>query len=307
MRSILIYNGLWGYVIGRNAKPTDESQTSQLEASSLMDEKALALIMLGVSKSGVGHIRKAKTSSEAWKELESVFHSKGAVGKTVLCRQLYQMKKDPNKSMSQHVSDFTQMADKLNEAGIKIPSELLSIMLLTSLPDEFENFLVAIGCRDEVPDIAFLKAKLIEEETRQSGKRQEGENGGNNALYAGGRGDMKRPAGRKPAGHNKNKTQNDRGAQSREFKCFRCKQPGHRASECGKRRRTGKAVVQAACEDAMVACTSATKLNQLRDSEWCLDSGATVHINKSDRVERLDNCQDGAVQTAGKTIRTWRQ
>lgn len=40
-------------------------------------------------------------------------------------------------------------------------------MLLSSLPEEYENFRVAIESRDAFPDAEFLKGKLIEEDSRR--------------------------------------------------------------------------------------------------------------------------------------------
>lgn len=70
--------------------------------------------------------------------------------------------------MTQYVTDFTRKAEQLEEAGIEIPDELLSIMLLGSLPAEFENFSVAIESRDEISMLENLRIKLIEEEAKQS-------------------------------------------------------------------------------------------------------------------------------------------
>lgn len=64
--------------------------------------------------------------------------------------------------------DFTSKAEQLTEAGINIPDELLSIMLLGSLPGGFESFTVAIESRDEIPSISNLKVKLLEEGARQT-------------------------------------------------------------------------------------------------------------------------------------------
>jgi len=70
--------------------------------------------------------------------------------------------------MTQYVSDFVHKAEQLETAGIKLSDDLLSIMLLTSLSTEYENFCVAIESRDELPAIEYLKRKLIEKEARQS-------------------------------------------------------------------------------------------------------------------------------------------
>ncbi|XP_071653831.1 uncharacterized protein [Temnothorax longispinosus] len=238
MRSVLVYNGLWGHVSGSVVKPVEEAK---LVTWTIEDEKALALIVFGVSSSELGHIRKAVTASEAWSELERAFNSRGPVRKAVLYRQLYQMKKDPEKSMSQYVSDFMRTADQLDEAGIKVPSELLSIMLLSSLPQDFENFRVAIESRDEIPDINFLKAKLIEEEARRVGSDREKDRG-SSALLTAGKSDTHKITSRKPFGQRKVQekrgacSEEERGVQSFEGKCFKCRKTGHRASDCWKKK-----------------------------------------------------------------------
>lgn len=73
------------------------------------------------------------------------------------------MEKRPNQSMLQYVTEFTHKAEKLEDLEIALPKELLSIMLLCSLPSEFENFSIAIESRDTIPDFDSLKVKLIEE------------------------------------------------------------------------------------------------------------------------------------------------
>jgi len=57
----------------------------------------------------------------------------------------------------------------LEEAGLKIQEELLSIMLLDSLSHKYENFNITIESR-EVSSLETLKAKLKEEEARQNNK-----------------------------------------------------------------------------------------------------------------------------------------
>ena len=58
------------------------------------------------------------------------------------------------------------MAKKLSETGIIIQDELLILMLLSSLPSEFENFVVTIRTRDTLPSLIAIKQKLLEEGDR---------------------------------------------------------------------------------------------------------------------------------------------
>jgi len=162
MRSVLVCNDLWDYVNG-NAQRTAENTAMWR----VKDQKALALIILSVSRGQLNHIKKTETSKVAWNELKRVHESKEPVRKATLYKQLYRMRKDPEITMNTYINEFTNKAEQLTEAGIKIPDDLLS-MLLSSLPGDFENFSIAIESRDEIPNIDSLKVKLLEEEARQN-------------------------------------------------------------------------------------------------------------------------------------------
>lgn len=71
--------------------------------------------------------------------------------------------------MSQYINNFQEKINLLEDVGIEIPSELQSIMLLNSLPEDYENFCVAIESRDQIPMVDFIKGKLIEEKARRQG------------------------------------------------------------------------------------------------------------------------------------------
>lgn len=75
--------------------------------------------------------------------------------------------------MSHYINNFQEKINLLEDAEIKIPLELQSIMLLSSLPKEYENFCVAIESRDQIPTVDFLKGKLIEEEARRNERARE--------------------------------------------------------------------------------------------------------------------------------------
>lgn len=58
------------------------------------------------------------------------------------------------------------LVDDLKEVGIVLNKDLLSI-LLCSLPDEMESFVVTIESRDNLPKYEDLISKILEEELRQ--------------------------------------------------------------------------------------------------------------------------------------------
>lgn len=211
MKSVLVYNDLWGYVASTIVKPENAEQAT---AWITKDEKALALIVLDVSKTEIDHIRKQTTSKGVWEELEKIYKSQGLVRKAVLYRELYQSRKKPDQSMAQFANDFQQRADMLADVGMVVPQELLSIMLLSCLPEEYENFRVAIEFRDDIPEVR--KAKLIEEEARRRNSNESSA-----ALYS------RNSDKYKKENHEKQNTQIKFSG-----KCFKCGKTGHCASVC---------------------------------------------------------------------------
>lgn len=263
MKSVLICNELWPYACGIEAK-TEENHTEWTKR----DQKALAMIMLSMSRNQLNHIKRAETSHEAWTELERIYESKGPVRKATLYKQLYRMKKDSNTSMAKYLNDFTCKAEQLTEAGINIPDDLLSIMLLSSLPEEFESFTVAIESRDEIPNINSLKIKLLEEEARQTERDGRSEKArkndtGDEALLT------------KTTKHTNSRMNKNKNKSQPKFtgKCYECGKIGHKGADCyTKKKRDAKAK-----DDAMTAIACNTKIE--KSNIWCLDSAATKHMS----------------------------
>jgi hypothetical protein len=277
MKSVLIFNDLWGYVDGTEVKPEADAQDWTKK-----DSKALALINLSISHSQLNHVKKAATSKQAWDGLKAVFESRGPVRKAVLYKQLLRLEKKPDVSMSQYVIEFTSKAEQLAETGIDIPEELLSVMLLGSLPAEFENFSVAIESRDDIPSFENLKLKLVEEEARQIDRviPSNQDCNSNSALVTKGRRANKKTDTQKP-----------------NLKCYNCGKMGHKSRVCwSKPKNDGKNKNNE--NDAMTVVACNTELTNSRNT-WYLDSGATRHMCR-DRTSFMDfdECEQSKVYTA---------
>lgn len=83
MKSVLVYNDLWNYTSGGIVKPEEVVDASNWVTK---DEKALALIILCVSKAELEHIRKVTTSKQAWDELTRIHSSRDPVRKAIMYR-----------------------------------------------------------------------------------------------------------------------------------------------------------------------------------------------------------------------------
>lgn len=269
MKSILVFNDLWKYTEGTESAADAQEWIRK-------DSKALALINLSITHSQLNHVKKATTSKEAWDGLKAVFESRGPVRKAALYKQLQRMEKKPNITMTQYVTEFTRKAEQLEEAGIEIPNELLSIMLLGSLPTEFENFSVAIESRDEIPTLENLKIKLIEEEARQNDRvARTSEDYNNDALLTKGRPERSKGPNAKPKdSHTKANVNKFSG------KCFNCGKSGHMSRFC---RAKPKRSESNDATDAMTAIACNTEISN-RLNTWYLDSGATRHMCNNERA-----------------------
>lgn len=77
------------------------------------------------------------------------------------------MRFSDGEDMSRYLNEFTNVVEKLAEVEIELKDELVSIILLSSLPKQYEHFVVAMETRDSLPLLSNLKVKLLEESERK--------------------------------------------------------------------------------------------------------------------------------------------
>lgn len=168
MKAMLIKDGLWGYVNGKINRPAPNPQDpengqSLIEGWEAEDEKALADIVLSVSPSELSHIEKLETSRKAWLKLESIYHSSGPARKALLLQKIVLRKMNEEDDLRTYSSEYFDIVDNLSEIVISINEDLLSILLLHSLPQSFEVFKRAIVTRDDILKPEILKIKIMED------------------------------------------------------------------------------------------------------------------------------------------------
>ena len=156
----------------------------------------------------------------------------------------------------QHLNQFFDAVNKLGEMALAVNDDLLTIMLLYSLPSSFENFRCAIESRDVLPISEALKIKIIEESEARKSKTVDG----GDAMFV-----------RKERTPNKSKfkkfEKSSEGGSKPVIKCYRCKEVGHIAAKC-----RAPASVAMKVEKAAESAFHSASFSLSATSKWCIDS-----------------------------------
>lgn len=260
VKAVLVKNNAWAYVSGKKVKPEGGAEETAVAAWEEADEKAMADIILTMGADQLKHVSGCNSSSEMWEKLKNMYESEGPTRKAMLLEELIHHKMGETQDMRDHVSKFFDTVNKLEAMNIKIPQEMIVILLLSSVPKSYESLRVAIKSRRELPPPEELKIKLLDE--YQVRQRQIDDRNSEAMLIS---------------KHRKNNTEREREkpTQSRtaeqRFKCHRCGKPGHFAKNCRSKRPEYKSETSKRAEIAMAT------IAECKD-RWCLDSGASSHM-----------------------------
>jgi len=304
MESILIMNDAWEYVSGEKTKPEEvRGNAETTEAVRLWekeDKKAKAKILLAIKASELKQVKDCVTSRDVWQKLKSIYQSSGPARKATMLKQLARHKMGDNEDARDHLRKFFDTTDKLREMDINIPLDLLSVLLMNSLPSSFENFRCAIESRDELPNPETLRVKIIEEFDAR--KEDTGDTTTRAMLVKG------QNARQSTSRRNYSKSKEPLKGESKskrepfKFKCYRCGKNGHKARDCKEPEKNNDDAntVEAA---SLCAIPQALNMNKVLDEDyWCLDSGCTAHMcnDKIISLEEVHESGDARVNLACK-------
>ncbi|KMQ84567.1 retrovirus-related pol polyprotein from transposon tnt 1-94, partial [Lasius niger] len=294
MQALLTKNDAWAYVSGDLQRPAviegDATTLAALENWKRGDSKAKPDIILSISTSELKLIKGCETSRQMWLKLESIYQSKGPARKARLLKQLTLLRIKDGADVREHVNKFFDTVDKLEEMEIEINKDLLSIILLYSMPSNFENFRCAIESRDELPTHETLRVKILEE---YEVRRNESGSALQNAMFS-----MKNSQ-KKPKDIRKKSNEACSNDKSEfKFRCHKCHEIGHKAAKCDKRKKEAAKKT----EDVSFFADFAFKAGSGEYRSWCLDSGATSHLANDIKVFTTATKFDGGKNLAVKEL-----
>jgi hypothetical protein len=163
--------------------------------------------------------------------------------------------------MRDHIRNFFDVVDKLEEMELCIINDLLAILLLYSIPDEYEPFRIAIETQEKLPQLEALKIKLLEE--YEARKRNSKENV-SDAMFI-----FKNPGrSSQPKKSENSKTERFK------FACHTCGKIGHMAKDCRSKLFKPKNPKTKPTESTRKAGV-VMKFHVEHDKRWCLDLGTS--------------------------------
>ncbi|XP_071580679.1 uncharacterized protein [Temnothorax nylanderi] len=140
---------------------------------------------------------------------------------------------DDGGDLKDHLGKFFDAVDKLEEMEVKVDRDLLSIMLLYSLPEKYENFRCAIESRDTLPTPDVLKIKI----TKECEARLNETWNPSQAMYLAKHYPGKRNFRKLKEEGSKPKSSEGTSNGSFKFKCHKCHKVGHKAIDCGEKKK----------------------------------------------------------------------
>ena len=142
-----------------------------------------------------------------------VKESRGRLGILATQRALYRATADENFEMVDHISKLQKLQEELHIMGSPVPDEDFVMILVTSLPESWDNYTSAyLGSSGNKPELRSheIIAILLDEDRRRKGRSSNSDA----ALQAKG----KSWHGKKGKDHDK--------------ECYNCKKKGHLAKDC---------------------------------------------------------------------------
>ncbi|GBM47189.1 hypothetical protein AVEN_271254-1 [Araneus ventricosus] len=143
MEDILIKNDRFKYLseVAPPPEPKEAYDSWKVEDSRT---KADLILCIQPSELKLCLLKNCLTAKDMWEKLERTYQSKGPARKANLLKSLLQLKMETGSDVRDHIRKFFDFIDKLQDLDIVMDEDLTSVILLYSLPANFETFRVAI-------------------------------------------------------------------------------------------------------------------------------------------------------------------
>nr|GEU92108.1 retrovirus-related Pol polyprotein from transposon TNT 1-94 [Tanacetum cinerariifolium] len=149
-------------------------------SESELNKKAHSAVILCLGNKVLREVTRETTAAGVWSKLETLYMTKSLANKLYLKKKLYTFYMPAGRKISEHIDEFNKIVLDLANIEVKFEDEDLALLLLTSLPASYENFVDTL--------LYGREALTLEDEIKERSKAK-GDDG--EGLYVRGRTDRR--------------------------------------------------------------------------------------------------------------------
>ncbi|KAA8518002.1 hypothetical protein F0562_015476 [Nyssa sinensis] len=138
-----------------------------------MNRKTIGQIRQWTDHSVFHHVAQETSAYSLWEKLETMYQPKNAWNKACLMRRLINLKLKNESSIAEHTSEFQSLVNQLATAKMDLDDETQALLLLSSLPDNWEMLVVSLSnsAPNDKLTMTIVKGALYNEEKRRKEMR----------------------------------------------------------------------------------------------------------------------------------------
>ncbi|KAH9697287.1 hypothetical protein KPL71_023550 [Citrus sinensis] len=271
MEALLITQGLGDAlepIIKKEGLEASTSSSLTPQQAAEIDKKARSTIILSLGDSVIREVARERSVADLWAKLERVYMTKSLANRLYIKKRMFTLKMAEGSSLEDHIDEFNKVCDTLEIIDEGLDDEGKALLLVSSLPPSYSNFVDALMYGRQTLSLDEVKAALNTRGLQEkSGNMNSGE-----VLAVKARTD-KYDGKKKKQGNNKQKTKGK--------KCFQCQKEGHFKRDCPelknkKREQNGAAAT--AEEEGYESAGVCVATDHVQKGTWILDSGCTFHM-----------------------------
>ncbi|GKE59011.1 hypothetical protein Tco_1498196 [Tanacetum coccineum] len=138
MRCLLIQHGWEAALDPFPGTMTDADKTAALKTD--VYKKAHNALLLCLGNKVLREVNKEASDVRVWLKLETLYMIKSLANKLYLKKKLFTFYMHSGKKLSKHIDEFNKLIGDLAHIDVDIDDEDQALMLLTSLPSSYDNF-----------------------------------------------------------------------------------------------------------------------------------------------------------------------
>ena len=163
VKDMLVQHGLVKALTGKQPEGTNDTEWKDSET------RATSTIKMCLANEVMYHVMDEKSPVAIWLKLESRYMSKPLTNKLILKKKLYGLKMTEGSILDQHINVFNQIISDLNLVDVKFVEEGMTLILLNSLPESYDNLVTTLMWGKETLEFEEITGALLFFNQRKKG------------------------------------------------------------------------------------------------------------------------------------------